>query len=99
MLFRIMPGKHIESQIKILIVEAKKAGRTDEDVAKQFHISHQSVSRIYNSWKRTKDVERRPKSGRPKITSEIQERRLVRFVKVDPTRNSTDVMDKASKEM
>lgn len=94
-----MPGKYIESPIKKLIVEAKEAGRTDRDVAEQFHVNQKSVSNIYCRWKRTKTVERHRKCGRPKKTNDIQERDLVRMVKVDPTKTSTDVMAKASKEM
>lgn len=94
-----MPGKIIDSPIKKLIVEAKEAGRTDRDVAAQFHVGQKSVSRIYTRWKHTREVERRPKSGRPRKTTERQERTLTRFVKEDPIRTSTDVMDKASKEM
>uniref|UniRef100_A0A914EA58 Transposase n=1 Tax=Acrobeloides nanus TaxID=290746 RepID=A0A914EA58_9BILA len=53
-----------------------------------------SVSNIYRRWQRTREVERRPKSGRPRITTERDERNVVRLVKEDPTRTSTDVMDK-----
>lgn len=90
---------YISSPIKKLIVEAKEEGRTDRDVAKQFHVGQKSVSRIYQRWKAEKTVKRRLKSGRPRKLTSHEERLLVRYVKDDPRRTSIDVKKMASEEM
>lgn len=95
-----MPKKEIiASPIKELIAEARESGRKIKDIADQFHVSEPSVSRTYSRWKRERFVGRRPKSGRPRKTTEKEERRLVRDAKADPTRTSTDIIKKASEEM
>lgn len=92
-------AKIIKSPIKKLIVEAKESGKTDRDVAKQFHVEHTTVSKIYRRWKTEKTVKRRPKSGRPRKLTARDERALVNYVKADPKRTSVDVKKAAQTDL
>ena len=52
-----------------MVVETKHAGKTDREVAGQFHVDHRTVARIYKRWVAENTVEKISRSGRPhKIT-------------------------------
>jgi hypothetical protein len=72
--------KDIPDHIKSWIVREKKAGKSDvevsEVVSRVYKVARSSVGRIFNRWKKEKSVARRKrKGGRPKVTTQRQERR------------------------
>ena len=79
-----MPRKHKFEEIKKLIVEAKQNRETDRDVAARFHIGKSTVSDMYKRWREERTVKRKRGSGRPRKTTNRQDRLLVRLVKADP---------------
>ena len=90
-----MPGKRISEEIKKLIVEAKRRKETDRDVAKRFHVDRGTVSRVYKRWREEKTVKCKPVSGRPRKTTERQNRLLIRLAKTDPFKTAVDVQKEA----
>ena len=57
--------KYLSTPEKYAIVTAKELDKTDRDVAKLFNVNQSTVSRVYNRYKKTNDIHRKPKSGRP----------------------------------
>lgn len=101
-----MPGKYIATPIKEAIVRAKAEGQTDRAVASLFGVGQKTVNRVYTRHveegfslklsvilyeKFLGSVKRKSKSGRPRITSEWQDRALCRVVRADPKKTATDV--------
>jgi transposase len=83
-LAKIMPGKYKSEEIRKLIVEAKQKGELGKDIADRFHVSPGTVSNIWNRWKATRSVKTKKIPGRPRKTTQGQDRLLVRQVKKDP---------------
>lgn len=79
-------------EIKKLIVEAKESGKTDREVAKQFHKGKSTVGRIYERWKNDNSLQVHEKCGRRRKLTVLEERMVVRAVKANPTLTSSDVI-------
>jgi transposase len=61
-------------------------------------VSQQSVSKIFKRYRGGGMFKRKPKSGRPRIAKEREERAMIRGVKKDPTKTAADVHAYASKQ-
>ena len=84
--------KQYSMDLREAIIDAKKAARTDWNVATQFKLSHTAVSRLFKKFKATASVERKAGSGRPRKSTERLDRAMVRIVKEDPKKTAVDLM-------
>ena len=62
---------------------------------KSFLCLHQAT-RIYNNWLNTGEVADAPRSGRPKVTSEKDEKMLIECAKDNPDMCVEQLLDKAN---
>ena len=81
-----------------LVVRYSQEGVTQKEIAKVLNISRRSVQYIIKKFKLTGDVKDRPKSGRNRILSDREERRLVRISKGTPTSTAREVRQEANME-
>ena len=97
MYFQVMPkAKTIPTPVKKAIVQAKEAGQSNRAVAKLFGISNGAVSTIYNRHLSGNDLHRKPKSGRPRILNSRDVRVAICEIRMDPTKNASDLVAYAS---
>lgn len=87
--------KILLTPVKEAIVRAKESGASNRAVAKLFNISHSAVSKVFSRWKNEKQVSRKPKSGRPRKTTDRTERGLVKIVKNDSKKTAVDLVKHA----
>ena len=85
----------LATPVKKLIVAAKQDGEKVRSIAQRFNISPGAVSKIYKRHRETGDVSRLSKSGRPRKTTEDQNRMIARYIKIRPTRSATDAVSYA----
>lgn len=89
----------IPTPVKRAIVHAKASGQSVRAVATLFNISIGEVSQICKQYRTTGTLHRKPKSGRPRITSAQQERRLLRPIRANPKLTSADLVRDAQTNM
>ena len=89
-------AKTIPTPVKKAIVQAKEAGQSNRAVAKLFGISNGAVSTIYNRHLSGNDRHRKPKSGRPRILNSRDVRMAIREIRMDLTKNASDLVAYAS---
>ena len=53
-----------------------ESGRTVRTVAELFHVSTAIISKLYRRYRQTGSVKDRPRSGRPKVTTLVEDRRI-----------------------
>jgi transposase len=94
-----MAKKQLSLDAKKAIIQAKKRGDSDRMVASQFGVDHGTISRIYGKSKAGKGVKRISGSGRPRKTSERQDRAMVKKAKKDPKKTAVDVMREVNEEI
>ena len=58
------------------VIGLLEAGRSRRDVANQFHVSVATLSRLVRRYRETGDVKDRVRSGRPRITTAVEDRRI-----------------------
>lgn len=95
-----MPGKkQLSADSRRAIVRAKEAGRTDRKVAEEFGVDYRTIARTYARFEDSQSVERKRGSGRPRKSTERQDRSLVKLVKQDPKKNAIDVLKYANETL
>ena len=76
----------VEREQAIGMLEAGKAVRL---VARRFHCTLRTINRLRDRYAETGTTNDRPRSGRPRVTSQRQDRQIVRQHVVDPFRPAT----------
>lgn len=94
-----MKKKTLSNDARCAIVKAKQSGKTDRQIAADFGVSHTTVGRIYKRFLQTKSLDRKPGSGRPRKSTERQDRSMIRIVKNDPRKTATDVNKYATQQL
>lgn len=82
--------QHISEDARMAIIRAKQNGRSNRDIASEFHIDQRTVGRIYARFQKTQNVIRKPGSGRPRKSSERQERAITHQIKCNPKRTAME---------
>lgn len=91
--------KHLSSDARLAIVRAKESGRTNRQIAEELDVSHTTVGRIWCIYSEFKLTERKPGSGRPRKSTEREDRAMIRIVRNDPRKNATDVKKYAEEHL
>lgn len=95
-----MAGKqNIDERSKGAIVEGAKSGLSSVQLAAQFRMSKSQINRILKQFNERKTVKKGRKSGRPRKSTERNDRVLARIVKVDPKKTATDVAKYANEHL
>lgn len=80
----IMARNKYPTQFKEIIVKEFKNGDTITSIAKKYSISHTVISRIVSRARTAGSVETIHRGGRPRKTSNYEDRRIVSLLKKDP---------------
>ena len=94
-----MVKKQLSEDSKKAVIRASERGDSVRLIASQFGISIGAVSQICNRFQSTGGVSRVQGSGRPRKSSEKDDRALVRIVKKDPLKTATDVTKHANERL
>lgn len=81
----------ISEEKKKLIINAVKDGMSYSQVSELFDVSKSAVGDIIKRFKTRKSVENKKRTGRRKITTEHEDRILVRLSKNDPRMNAVEL--------
>lgn len=73
--------RELSNDVKLLIVKRLKSGISQRKVAKTFGCSQSTVCEIWKKYRLRNDVRNLPRSGRPRVTSSRQDRKLVDLAK------------------
>ena len=85
--------KYLTSPIKNLIVKAVQEQTPYSQIAARFEVSKSSVCKVYQRFSDRKHVHCAPKSGRPRITTETEDKSLIRMSKKDPRKDVAQLND------
>lgn len=91
--------KVLSRDARFAIVQAKKSGKTNRQIAEQFGVCHTTVGSICKAFSQSKSTERKLGSGHPRKSTEREDRTMVRIVKDDPRKNATDVTKYAAEHL
>ena len=67
--------------LKGMAVGMLRCGKSCRFVARELGVSHTTVQRWWKRWKNDGNVERRKRSGRPRLTNDSTDRKLIISVK------------------
>ena len=68
--------RHLNSNERQRAFGQPLAGQSQRNVVAQLNVSHSVIDRLWQLYLDTGDVQRRPGQGRPRITTDAQDRRL-----------------------
>jgi len=68
---------------KQVIIDLVRKGVSQSEVAQLFNVNRRTVYRIVHRFETTNNLENLPKSGRPNLLSDRDERSLLRAIKCD----------------
>ena len=78
-----MPRKHITDVEKGIAIGMHEMGSSLNSIAKRLRRDKKTIRELLRKYNTTQDVSRRPGSGRPRKTSERDDRRIARETKRD----------------
>ena len=84
-----MPGRRMTDAVKWQIIGFHRAGLSFKEIARRIGRHYSTVSRLVRKHEQTNDVRNRRPSGRPRKTSERDDRRLLRLVRRHPHASSS----------
>jgi transposase len=83
--------KKLTPEIKAAIVKAVQQNKRYADISAQFGVAKSTISYTMKLFKATGNVDRRPKSGRPRLTTDKDDKVLIRLSKKNPRASATDL--------
>lgn len=85
-------GIPISKDLKQRVVNAFMEGNKQADISRQFVLPRYSVSKIISSYNNRGHLEKLPKSGRPKKTTVMTDRRIKRIAQNDPWKSAPRII-------
>ena len=85
-------GKEISLSERKIIIKLWKDGESFRKIGQTIGRTYSSVQRVVNNFKKTGILTSKPRSGRPKILSAREERKIINMVKVNPRITSTKII-------
>lgn len=76
-----MPGNPLSDEIRLRIIFLHEEGLSHRQIAERLDINHSTVTRTIQRRNETGSVETRPRSGRPRVTNERQDRYIAQVVR------------------
>ena len=80
-----MPHRGIKPFDRVQIVALLSAGHTQQDVADRLNVIQSGVSKVWREYRETGNVTDRPRGGRPRMTTPMQDRYLQLLARRRPT--------------
>ena len=87
----MLTHKYLTSPIKKLIIKAVESKIPYSQIADQYDVSKSTVSRTYSNFCERHYVNCAPKPGRPRVTTAMEDKALVRMSKKDPRRDAAQL--------
>ena len=78
---RQQQNRNLPGQKRALIVGFRLSGRSVQETAAHFNESVGTVSKLVAKHRRSGDLQDRPRSGRPRVTSQLQDNEIRRIVR------------------
>lgn len=76
-----MPGREVSAFNRARIIALHDAGHSNHQISEMLDIPRSSVVRIVHRYQELGTVERRSRSGRPRVSDERQDRYLVQYAR------------------
>lgn len=89
---RRLGSTNLTPAIRDAICRGRNQGTTHEVLAKQFQLSTSTVTKVLQSWKIGRGVQKKEGIGRPRITDRLVDRTIVRLSRDNPRLTATDIM-------
>lgn len=90
--------KEISEDVRKLIIRAVQEKKSHREVATLFGVSKTSVTNLLKRFRERNNVQNKPRSGRPKVTTERDDKILVRMSKRDPRKTAVELNETIQKE-
>jgi transposase len=79
-----MVGQKLSNLDRARALGYLQSGRSTRNVARTFNVSPTTMTNLLRRYNQTGDVKDRPRSGRPKVTTPVEDRRIrTRFLKTN----------------
>jgi transposase len=85
-------ARDINEREQKAIIEGRKQGRTHEQLAQQFGISKSAVIKFLKHWKTQGDYIKKKKTGRPRCTTSIIDRNILRTARSNPRLTAPEIL-------
>lgn len=86
-------GKEISMEIRKLIIKLYLEKKSLREIGRIVGKTHSSVQNIINFHNSNGNVQKKPRSGRPKKISEREERYILNAIKADPKKSAPKIRD------
>lgn len=83
--------RDLNKQQQKAIIEGRKQGRTHKKLAQQFGISKSAVTKLLKRWKVQGGYVEKKKTGRPRCTSTVVDRNILRKSRSNPRLTASDI--------
>lgn len=84
-------ARDIDERQQKAIIEGRKQGRTHEELAQQFVISKSAVTKLLKRWKAQGGYVKKKKTGRPRCTTSVTDRNILRISRSNPHFTASDI--------
>lgn len=89
-------GKEMTVSERAVLVSRRESGATIPQLMAEFHCSRNAVRNTLTRWKQHHTLESLPRSGRPKILTDYEERKLHRASRKHPNLKYEDLVVEAT---
>lgn len=88
---RIYGSKNIGKEQQKAIVRGRQQGMTHEQLSRQFGVGKSTITKFLSRWQVQGDVQKKKNSGRPRVTSKLVDRNIVRLSRDNPRLTAVDI--------
>ena len=81
------------------IINQRQKGVTNQELADELGITIRTVSRIYSTYQKTRQVGRKPGSGRTKVLTAHLKLKILRIVEANPGFSCRQIADRLDNEV
>lgn len=92
-----MKGKELSDDQKEIIIKLKKKKKSIRDIAKTLDIAKSTVQNVWSKFVKFGSVKNHPRSGRPKCTSVVDDRKMVTSVKKNAKSSASKIASDLTK--
>lgn len=86
-------GKQTTVETRNLVVKLASEGKSLREIGRIIGRCHNTIKKILDKYKKVKNVEDFPRSGRPKILSAVEKRTIARRVKANPWESAVKIAE------
>ena len=87
-------GRELSLDIKKLVVDLYENGHKLSEISKLLSVPYMTISNIVKKYRNTGSVEKKKRSGRPKLVSDRNYRKLERLVKANRSDTLSNITSK-----